>query len=71
MIATDGSELVQKSVDSAIEIVKLSEAQLCAIYVTTLGELFDNPTYRCRMGKNSERASQARRSGNDNLYRKR
>ena len=37
MIATDGSELVQKAVDSAIEIAKLSEAQLCAIYVIALG----------------------------------
>ena len=33
MIATDGSELVIKAVDSAIELAKLSEAQLYAIYV--------------------------------------
>ena len=39
MIATDGSELVQKAVDSAIEIAKLSEAQLCAIYVIVLGAI--------------------------------
>ena len=37
MIATDGSELVRKAVDSAIEIAKLSEAKLYAIYVIALG----------------------------------
>ena len=37
MIATDGSELVRKAVDSAIEIAKLSEAHLYAIYVIALG----------------------------------
>ena len=37
MIATDGSELVRKAVDSAIEISKFSEAKLCATYVITVG----------------------------------
>jgi nucleotide-binding universal stress UspA family protein len=37
MIATDGSELVRKAVDSAIEIAKLSEAQMYAIYVIVQG----------------------------------
>jgi len=37
MIATDGSELVRKAVGSAIEIAKLSEAQMYAIYVIALG----------------------------------
>ncbi len=43
MIATDGSELVQKAVDSAIEIAKLSEAQLYAIYVIALGSYSITP----------------------------
>jgi nucleotide-binding universal stress UspA family protein len=37
MIATDGSELVRKAVDSAIEIAKLSEAQMYAIHVIVQG----------------------------------
>lgn len=37
MVATDGSELVRKAVDSAIEIAKLSEAKLYAVYVIALG----------------------------------
>jgi nucleotide-binding universal stress UspA family protein len=32
MIATDGSKLVRKAVDSAIEIAKLSEANLYDIF---------------------------------------
>jgi nucleotide-binding universal stress UspA family protein len=43
MIATDGSELVRKAVDSAIEIAKLSEAQLYAIYVIALGSYSITP----------------------------
>jgi len=37
MVATDGSESVKKAVDSAIEIAKLSEAKLYAVYVIALG----------------------------------
>ena len=37
MIATDGSELVRKAVDSAIEISKFSEAKLYATYVIAVG----------------------------------
>ena len=37
MVATDDSELVKKAVDSAIEIVKLSEAKLYAVHVIALG----------------------------------
>ena len=37
MVATDGSESVKKTVDSAIEIAKLSEAKLYAVYVIALG----------------------------------
>ena len=33
MVATDGSELVKRAVDLAIEIAKLSEAKLYAVYV--------------------------------------
>lgn len=33
MVATDGSELVKKAVATAIEIAKLSEAKLYAVYV--------------------------------------
>jgi len=43
MIATDGSELVRKAVDSAIEIAKLSEAQLYAMYVIALGSYSITP----------------------------
>lgn len=37
MVATDGSELVKKAIDLAIEIAKLSEAKLYAVYVVELG----------------------------------
>ena len=37
MVATDGSELVKRAVDLAIEIAKLSEAKLYAVYVIELG----------------------------------
>src|SRR5665647_3309259 len=37
MVATDGSELVRKAVDTAIEIAKLSEAKLYAVHVIALG----------------------------------
>jgi nucleotide-binding universal stress UspA family protein len=37
MVATDGSELVRKAVDSAIEIAKLSGAKLYAVHVITVG----------------------------------
>ena len=36
MVATDGSELVKRAVDLAIEIAKLSEAKLYAVYVIDL-----------------------------------
>ena len=36
MVATDGSELVKRAVDSAIEIAKLSEAKLYAVHVIAL-----------------------------------
>jgi nucleotide-binding universal stress UspA family protein len=35
MVATDGSELVKRAVDLAIEIAKLSEAKLYAVHVIT------------------------------------
>jgi len=37
MVATNGSELVRKAVDTAIEIAKLSEAKLYAVHVIALG----------------------------------
>ena len=37
MIATDGSELVKQAVKSAVEIARLSEAKLYAVYVISLG----------------------------------
>lgn len=37
MVATDGSELVKKAVDSAIGIAKLSGAKLYAVHVVELG----------------------------------
>ena len=36
MVATDGSELVKRAVNLAIEIAKLSEAKLYAVYVIDL-----------------------------------
>jgi nucleotide-binding universal stress UspA family protein len=36
MVATDGSELVKKAVDSAIEIAKLNETKLYAVYVIAM-----------------------------------
>jgi nucleotide-binding universal stress UspA family protein len=37
MIATDGSELVKKAVDTAVEIARLSGAKLYAVYVVASG----------------------------------
>ena len=37
IIATDGSELVKRAVDFAIEIAKLAEAKLYAVHVVALG----------------------------------
>lgn len=39
MIATDGSELVKRAVDAAIEIAKITEAKLYAVYVIAPGGL--------------------------------
>ncbi|MCO5381481.1 MAG: universal stress protein [Methanosarcina barkeri] len=39
MIATDGSELAKRAVDAAIEIAKISEAKLYAVYVIAPGGL--------------------------------
>jgi nucleotide-binding universal stress UspA family protein len=39
MVATDGSERVKKAVATAVEIAKLSEAKLYAVYVIPYGEL--------------------------------
>lgn len=38
MIATDGSELVKKAVDTAIEISKLGQSKLYAVHVISLGD---------------------------------
>ena len=46
MVATDGSELVRKAVDSAIEIAKLSGAKLYAVHVITLGAYYSITTSR-------------------------
>lgn len=37
MIATDGSELVKKAVDKAIELAKLTGAKLYALYAVAYG----------------------------------
>ena len=37
MVATDGSELVKRAVDFAIEIANLAEAKLYAVHVVALG----------------------------------
>lgn len=37
MISTDGSELVKKAVDTAVEVAKLSGAKLYAVYVVASG----------------------------------
>lgn len=37
MVATDGSEAVRRAVDSAVELAKLSEAKLYAVYVISTG----------------------------------
>ena len=42
MVATDGSELVRKAVDSAIEIAKLSDAKLYAVHVIALGDYYSS-----------------------------
>ena len=39
MVATDGSELVKKAVDTAIEVAKMSDAKLYAVYVIASGGL--------------------------------
>ena len=42
MVATDGSELVRKAVDSAIEIAKSSNAKLYAVHVIALGDYYSS-----------------------------
>jgi len=37
LVATDGSEQVRKAVDSAIEIAKLNDTKLYAVYVVAVG----------------------------------
>jgi nucleotide-binding universal stress UspA family protein len=44
MVATDGSELVRKAVDSAIETAKLCKAKLYAVYVISLGDYSITPS---------------------------
>ena len=39
MVATDGSELVKKAIDTAIEVAKMSDAKLYAVYVIASGGL--------------------------------
>ena len=38
MVATDGSEIARKAVDSAINIAKLNKAKLYAVHVIAPGE---------------------------------
>ena len=40
MVATDGSELVRKAVDTAIEISRIGEKKLYAVHVVSLGDYF-------------------------------
>jgi nucleotide-binding universal stress UspA family protein len=40
MVATDGSELVKKAVDTAIEISKLGEKKLYAVHVISQGDYY-------------------------------
>ncbi len=42
MVATDGSELVKKAVDTAIEISKLRQAKLYAVHVISLGDYYSS-----------------------------
>ena len=42
MVATDGSELAKKAVDSAIEIAKSSNAKLYAVHVIALGDYYSS-----------------------------
>jgi nucleotide-binding universal stress UspA family protein len=39
MVATDGSEPVRKAVETAVEIAKISQAKLYAVYVVAYGNL--------------------------------
>jgi nucleotide-binding universal stress UspA family protein len=42
MVATDGSELVKKAVDTAIEISKLGQTKLYAVHVIPLGDFYSS-----------------------------
>jgi nucleotide-binding universal stress UspA family protein len=42
MIATDGSELVKKAVDTAIELAKLGQTKLYAVHVIPLGDFYSS-----------------------------
>jgi nucleotide-binding universal stress UspA family protein len=42
MVATDGSELVKKAVDTAIEISKLGQTKLYAVHVIPLGDYYSS-----------------------------
>jgi nucleotide-binding universal stress UspA family protein len=42
MLATDGSELVKKAVGTAIEISKLGQVKLYAVYVISMGDYYSS-----------------------------
>ena len=42
MVATDGSELVKKAVDTAVEISKLGQIKLYAVHVISLGDFYSS-----------------------------
>lgn len=42
MVATDGSELVKKAVDTAIDISKLGQVKLYAVHVIPLGDYYSS-----------------------------
>ena len=44
MVATDGSELVKKAVDTAIEIASQSKTKLYFLHVISMEIFFDLPT---------------------------
>lgn len=42
MVATDGSELVKKAVDTAIELAKIGKSKLYAVYVISEGDYYSS-----------------------------
>lgn len=61
MVATDGSELVKRAIDTAVDIARQNEAKLYAVYVISMGFFFDDTSHRRAMESGISAAAHDRR----------